>query len=121
MLITEGMRYFLLAVRFREHLMDIHNETAKPVTLNFNTQDHLNEDISVPALKSWSSDKSHSPSYEKHLIYSLSVLNPVGINIQNTFSDTMDHFSHTHPHPSVYPFFHKYQHYYVYLFYIIIV
>lgn len=46
-----------LANRFRVHLMDIHNENAKPISIHFTSLDHRGEDISVTALKSYFSDQ----------------------------------------------------------------
>ncbi|BFZ15785.1 hypothetical protein BsWGS_18824 [Bradybaena similaris] len=75
-----------LADRFCEHLRDINNETAKPVSLHFNSPDHRGvDDLSVTALQSCSSDQVTRQAVENRLIYSLGVLSPSGINVQHTF------------------------------------
>ncbi|BFY98099.1 hypothetical protein BsWGS_01139 [Bradybaena similaris] len=75
-----------LTDRFCEHLSDIHNESAKPAFLHFNSPDHHGEDdISVTALKSCSSNQVSRQAMENRLIYSLGVLSPAAINTQHTF------------------------------------
>lgn len=55
-----------LANRFREHLMFMLNETAKPDSFNLSSSDHPGEDISDTALKSFSSYQGeHTQSYGK--------------------------------------------------------
>lgn len=52
-----------LADCFCEHLMDIHNETAKPGPLHFNSPNHLDEtDISITILNSCFGDQIYSLS-----------------------------------------------------------
>lgn len=76
----------VLSTCFRELLMDIYTEAAKPVSLHFSSPNPQDEAvISVTAVKSFHSNQIFHRKLENHLIHSLDVLHLVGINIQYHF------------------------------------
>jgi hypothetical protein len=76
-----------LADRFREHLMDVKNNTKKPIPDHFNLADHHGvDDMSVTAILACTSNDLRRKSMEYRLIYQFGTLQPAGLNNMHSFN-----------------------------------
>ncbi len=70
-----------LGDRFREHLLNINNDSGYPVANHFNQSDHDGiRDIKVTGMISCSSDDRSRLSLENRFIDRFGVLHPFGMN-----------------------------------------
>lgn len=67
---------------FQKYLMDVYKVVAKPVSLYFNSPNHLGEaDIFVTTLQFYFSDQNIIQILEIHIIYNLGIFKLTGIII----------------------------------------